>query len=210
MRVIKPADPIEQQQEQIRRQTKVVVSGLTDKLAEVTEKDLKNWFEPFGEIEYVDIHRDPQTGICKGYAFIQFVDPEEGKKAVSALNGFKITGNQKIGVHLHTVKEKGEITASDELIHSAGNKTYLMQKLSGPSYSNLMRPPIATITTPYLIVTGLFKMEGTTPVYFEQLKKEMQKLTEEFGVVERIFIEKNNQGNVWVKYSDTASAVKAQ
>lgn len=33
MRVIKPADPIEQQQEQIRRQTKVVVSGLIDKLA---------------------------------------------------------------------------------------------------------------------------------------------------------------------------------
>ena len=36
MRVIKPADPIEQQQEQIRRQTKVVVSGLTDKLADIS------------------------------------------------------------------------------------------------------------------------------------------------------------------------------
>ncbi len=32
MRVIKPADPIEQQQEQLRRQTKVFVSGLVDKL----------------------------------------------------------------------------------------------------------------------------------------------------------------------------------
>ena len=29
------------------------------------------------------------------------------------------------------------------------------------------------------------------------------------GVVEKCFIEKNNQGNVWVKYADTQSAVKA-
>lgn len=36
MKVMKPADPIEQQQEQIRRQTKVVVSGLTDKLADIS------------------------------------------------------------------------------------------------------------------------------------------------------------------------------
>jgi hypothetical protein len=33
MRVIKPADPIEQQQETLRRQTKVLVGGLTDKLS---------------------------------------------------------------------------------------------------------------------------------------------------------------------------------
>ena len=46
--MIKPADPIEQQQEQIRRQTKVVVSGLTDKLADISESDLKDLFEPFG------------------------------------------------------------------------------------------------------------------------------------------------------------------
>lgn len=44
MRVIKPADPIEQQQEQIRRQTKVFVSGLVDKLADISEKDLKELF----------------------------------------------------------------------------------------------------------------------------------------------------------------------
>jgi len=33
MRVIKPAGPIEQQQETIRRQTKVLVTGLTEKLS---------------------------------------------------------------------------------------------------------------------------------------------------------------------------------
>lgn len=89
-----------------------------------------------------------------------------------------------------------------------------MNKLGGgglaPSYSNLQRPPISTVTTPYLIMTNMFKMEGTTPHFFDELKKEITKEVEVYGTVERIFIEKNNQGNIWIKYSDTASAIKAQ
>lgn len=213
MRVIKPADPIEQQQEQIRRQTKVFVSGLIDKLAEISEKDLKELFEPFGEIEYVDIHRDPQTGACKGYAFLQYADTENAKKAVRDMNGLIVTGTQKIGVQLMNVQQRGEVSASDEFAYSAGTKAKLRNELAGhtgPSYSNLQRPPISTVTTPYLIMTNMFKMEGTTPGFFDDLKKEVTKQTEEFGVVERIFIEKNNQGNIWIKYSDTPSALKSQ
>lgn len=81
---------------------------------------------------------------------------------------------------------------------------------SAPTHSNLMRPPISTVSTPYLIMTNLFKMEGTSPAFFEELKKEVQKQAEEFGIVEKIFIEKNNQGNAWIKFSDTQSAVKGQ
>ena len=107
MKVIKPEDTFEQKQEQIRRQTKVVVSGLIGRLADITEKDLKELFDPFGEIDYVDIHRDPQTGACKGYAFIQYVDPEKAKVAVKQMNNLTVTGNQKIGVQLMTLQQKG-------------------------------------------------------------------------------------------------------
>jgi RNA-binding protein 39 len=48
---------------------------------------LKELFEPFGEIEYVDIHRDPQTGMCKGFAFIQYHDMEKAKLAVKDMDG---------------------------------------------------------------------------------------------------------------------------
>jgi hypothetical protein len=77
-----------------------------------------------------------------------------------------------------TVQQKGEISASDEYLYNAGSKANLMNKLSGvggPSYSNLMRPPISTVTTPYLIMTNMFKMEGTTPAFFEDLKREVTK-----------------------------------
>lgn len=53
-------------------------------------------------------------------------------------------------------------------------------------------------------------MEGTSPAFFEELKKEILAEAQKFGIVEKIFIEKNNQGNVWIKFSDTATAVKAQ
>jgi RNA recognition motif-containing protein len=39
----------------------------------LTESDIKQVFEPFGELEFVDLHRDPMTGRSKGYAFVQCV-----------------------------------------------------------------------------------------------------------------------------------------
>lgn len=159
----------------------------------------------------MDIHRDPQTGRCKGFAFIQYANTECAKAAVRDMNGLLIR-KQKISVQTVSVTQRGEVSASDEFVYSAGTKANLMNKLShgGPSHSNLMRPPISTVTTPYLIMTNMFKMEGTTPQFFEELKKAIQAESDAFGTVERIFVEKNNQGNIWIKYSDTASALKAQ
>jgi RNA-binding protein 39 len=37
----------------------------------LTESDIKQVFEPFGELESVVLHRDPMTGRSKGYAFVQ-------------------------------------------------------------------------------------------------------------------------------------------
>ena len=39
----------------------------------LTESDIKQVFEPFGELDFVDLHRDPVTGRSKGYAFVQSV-----------------------------------------------------------------------------------------------------------------------------------------
>lgn len=37
----------------------------------LTDADVKQVFEPFGEVEYVDLHREPGTGKSKGFAFVQ-------------------------------------------------------------------------------------------------------------------------------------------
>ncbi|SJX60196.1 related to RNA-binding region containing protein 2 [Sporisorium reilianum f. sp. reilianum] len=54
----------------------------------LTDENVKAVFEPFGEIEYVDLHREPGTGKSKGFCFIQFKYPEDAKKALEQMNGF--------------------------------------------------------------------------------------------------------------------------
>ena len=82
MKLIKPVDALEQAQETMKREMKVFVGGLEGKLAEIQESQLKDLFAPFGHINYVDIHRDPQTGKCKGFAFIQYESTDHAKNAV--------------------------------------------------------------------------------------------------------------------------------
>jgi RNA-binding protein 39 len=49
-------------------------------------------FEPFGDIEFVDIHRDATTKRCKGFAFIQFKKVQSAKDAISRMNNYTING----------------------------------------------------------------------------------------------------------------------
>jgi RNA-binding protein 39 len=40
----------------------------------ITEEDLTNVFEPFGELEFVQLQKD-ETGRSKGFAFVQYIVP---------------------------------------------------------------------------------------------------------------------------------------
>lgn len=55
----------------------------------------------------------------------------------------------------------------------------------------------------------MFTMQGKIPGFFEGLKKEFLEKCSSYGPVEHIFVERNDQGNVWVKFADVESARKA-
>ncbi|KAJ5725271.1 uncharacterized protein N7483_006628 [Penicillium malachiteum] len=57
----------------------------------ITETDLQNVFEPFGELEFVQLQKD-ETGRSKGYAFVQFRDPNQAREALEKMNGFDLAG----------------------------------------------------------------------------------------------------------------------
>lgn len=83
---------------------RVFVSGLTDQLADIEEKDLQHvifedityvkLFDRFGDIERVELHRDDITGKSKGYAFIVFRSSQDAKRAINDMNNFTINGKQ--------------------------------------------------------------------------------------------------------------------
>lgn len=74
----------------------------------LTDESVKAVFEPFGEIEYVDLHREPGTGKSKGFCFIQFKHAEGAKKALEQMNGFELLGR---AIRVGNVNAKGSGSA---------------------------------------------------------------------------------------------------
>ncbi|KAF2396346.1 splicing factor, CC1-like protein [Trichodelitschia bisporula] len=85
----------------------------------ITEQDLQDVFEPFGELEFVQLQKEEQ-GRSRGYGFVQFRDPTAAKEALEKMNGYDIAG-RPIRVGLGNDKFTSESTAN------------LLQRFPGPS-----------------------------------------------------------------------------
>ncbi|KAI9818624.1 MAG: hypothetical protein M1832_004397 [Thelocarpon impressellum] len=76
----------------------------------ITERDLQNVFEPFGELEFVQLQKEEQ-GRSRGYGFVQFRDPNQAREALEKMNGFDLAG-RPIRVGLGNDKFTPESTAN--------------------------------------------------------------------------------------------------
>ncbi|TKA51369.1 hypothetical protein B0A53_05300 [Rhodotorula sp. CCFEE 5036] len=65
----------------------------------LTSDDLREVFQPFGELETVELHRDPVTGKSKGYCFVKFKRHEDAMTAIEKMNNFQLAGREiKVGL----------------------------------------------------------------------------------------------------------------
>ncbi|KEY67420.1 hypothetical protein S7711_05948 [Stachybotrys chartarum IBT 7711] len=85
----------------------------------VTESDLQAVFEPFGELEFVQLQKE-DNGRSRGYGFVQFRDAGQAREALEKMNGFELA-SRPIRVGLGNDKFTPESTAN------------LLQKFSGPN-----------------------------------------------------------------------------
>ncbi|KAL9621653.1 MAG: hypothetical protein Q9160_003905 [Pyrenula sp. 1 TL-2023] len=76
----------------------------------ITEHDLQNVFEPFGELEFVQLQKE-EGGRSRGYGFVQFRDPNQAREALEKMNGFDLAG-RPIRVGLGNDKFTPESTAN--------------------------------------------------------------------------------------------------
>jgi cold-inducible RNA-binding protein len=56
------------------------------------EDELRQMFEPYGQVDRVSILTDRETGRSRGFGFVEMSSDEDGEKAITALNGSQIGG----------------------------------------------------------------------------------------------------------------------
>ncbi|PPR05698.1 hypothetical protein CVT26_008939 [Gymnopilus dilepis] len=188
----------------------------------LTESDIKQVFEPFGELEFVDLHRDPMTGRSKGYAFIQYKRAEDARMALEQMEGFELAGRT---LRVNTVHEKGTVkyTQQDSLDEAGGgnlnaaSRQALMQKLARTETARALPEPAPkpnipqTMTSRSVLLKNMFNPEEETERDWdkdlaEDVKGECES---KYGPVTAIKVEKDTQGEIYVKFDAVESAKKA-
>ncbi|HHO76696.1 MAG TPA: RNA-binding protein [Deltaproteobacteria bacterium] len=59
---------------------------------EVTEEDLRQALEQFGQVESATIIKDKYSGQSKGFGFVEMASKEQGQAAIEGLNGQELKG----------------------------------------------------------------------------------------------------------------------
>jgi len=124
--------------------TKVYVGGLIDVLNQVSESEIRQWFSPFGDIDRIELPKDPVTGKNKGHAIIDYSRHRDAKNATKEMDGFDVLG-RKLSCKIITEGSKPVVSmmqqqankdldleedSGQQYIHSAQSRLMLMQKLS--------------------------------------------------------------------------------
>ncbi|KOH46126.1 RNA recognition motif domain-containing protein [Sunxiuqinia dokdonensis] len=62
----------------------------------ITEDDMREIFEEYGELTSVKLITDKFTGRSKGFGFVEMADADEAKKAIEELNGAEVEGRSMV------------------------------------------------------------------------------------------------------------------
>ncbi|KAF9568424.1 splicing factor, CC1-like protein [Agrocybe pediades] len=188
----------------------------------LTESDIKQVFEPFGELEFVDLHRDPMTGRSKGYAFVQYKRAEDARMALEQMEGFELAGRT---LRVNTVHEKGTVkyTQQDSLDEAGGgnlnaaSRQALMQKLARTETAPSLPEPAPRVNIPQsmqsrsVLLKNMFDPEEETEKDWDKDLADDVKVECEnkYGPVAAIKVEKDTQGEIYVKFDSVETAKKA-
>lgn len=203
----------------------------------ITEDMLRGIFEPFGEIDNIQLIMDTETGRSKGYGFITYHNADDAKKALEQLNGFELAGRpMKVG----NVTERLDIEKShnnldiDEMDRSgidlgATGRLQLMFKLAenaglpipkaaadallatAPQAAPTIpqQPVSAPIATQCFMLANMFDpATETNPSWAEEIRDDVIEECTKHGGVLHVYVDTAAPtGNVYVKCPSIATAV---
>ncbi len=61
---------------------------------DVTNEDMQQAFEPFGQVTTVNVIKDRYSGESRGFGFVEMPDKSEAQAAISDLNGHELKGQE--------------------------------------------------------------------------------------------------------------------
>lgn len=195
---------------------------------EVTEKDLKPVFEAFGELDFLEIHKD-SDGRSKGFGFVQYKSEADARAAKEALNGLKIAG-KAIRVAIVDARSEGAAELDEEgtggVAMSSDIRRQLMMNLANRESMpgvNMSAPPVAPppmVAPPApvvprvqystcVVIKNMFDPSTETEPDFDvDIKEDVEEEASKFGPLKHIFVDKNSMGIVYVRYNDIEAAKK--
>ncbi|KAI5452006.1 Phosphatidylinositol-3-phosphatase SAC1, variant 2 [Naganishia albida] len=197
----------------------------------LTADDIRQVFEPFGELAFVEMPMEPHTNRSRGYAFVQFKDLAPAEMALASMNGFELAGR---AIKVSTVHERGtgtlpraqeileDTSATQGTRMDASARQELMFKLarqpdprastsiSGFTPSTaLMRPNIPVQQTQYVQLSNMFDpATENEPNWHLDLEEDIKEEVEaKYGKVDKLVVDKNSpDGHVFIKFADTTGA----
>ncbi len=63
---------------------------------DVTEDDLKEAFQVFGQLASINVVRDKDNGVSRGFGFVEMPSRDESQAAIDTLNGTTLKGQNLI------------------------------------------------------------------------------------------------------------------
>ena len=69
------------QHAQREQNNRIYIGGLVDHLANITQTDIRQCFSSFGQIDAIELPKDPFTGKNRGHAIVEFSTHKEAKIA---------------------------------------------------------------------------------------------------------------------------------
>jgi len=202
----------------------------------VSEPELRDMFEKYGELDFVQLPMDQEMGRIRGYGFVQFKKADDARKALKAGSEMELHGRPiKVSISGENkgIDKMGAATGQlgeldDEgggLLLSKQSRALLMQRLTRGSEDikvpgvptpapPLPAPALLPVAPPsqYLLLRNMFDpTKETDPNFHLEVQEEVgEECRRKFGPVLHVFVDKDSAGHVYLKFGTLEGAQKAQ
>jgi len=191
----------------------------------VTEDDLRRIFDEYGEIEYIDIPKDINTGESKGYGHIQFKKSDYAKRAFTQMDSRDISGRPvKLKLVNESIMEKSDVGDFEEghnlSLKDSESRVRLMARLQRDdehldqlNQSSLTKAKKTldpeNIPSKCIVIKNMFDSSKENKGFEIEIEDDVRDECSNFGSIKHIYVDKYSQGNVFLRFAMINAGIKA-